>query len=34
VIAVGPSDKLSAYYHASIDGEVTEINDNFIEITG
>lgn len=34
VIAVAAKDKLGAFYHASIDGEVTEVNDNFIEIMG
>jgi hypothetical protein len=32
IIAATPQDKLGAIYHASIDGRVTEITENYIEI--
>lgn len=33
VIAATPGDKLGTVYHASISGKVTEVNNDFIEIT-
>ena len=32
IIAVTPQDKLGTVYHASINGRVTDVNDNYIEI--
>lgn len=34
MIAASPADKLGSVYHASIDGKITEIGENFIEIIG
>jgi Na+-translocating ferredoxin:NAD+ oxidoreductase RnfC subunit len=33
VIAASPVDKIGAIYHASIAGKVTDVNDNYIEIS-
>lgn len=32
IIAASPQDKLGAVYHASINGRITDVNDNYIEI--
>lgn len=33
VVAASPQDKLGTFYHASISGTVTEVNEDFVEIT-